>query len=395
MSMESSDPAAELDDLLALIKTGQLFAVQQWITDGRSLRPEGETEAIEDSRRCPLRQAVRSGFHSMVDVLVGAGGWPQAVLDEAYDQASSVHRPDIANLLRAHGATLQALDFAEVCRSMNQTFMEEALRGGCSPTRENAFAQALVTTGAARPLLSFLRKMRGEFPDLDNQAALALAQAASRGKARVASLLVWAGADPMREVPYELEDDNWDFSDSENRLSTTPAEAAIGSGKVEIVKALKLKPTVSQARELLDRMWRPSRELVRAIIDILPEKNLNVSERGSCPALEEIVKRGRPWSYGRLSPEKENENAIEAMEELLDAGARWNPPPDDLRYIRRCLIEHDPLHVVRVVRLLLYTPGACDSQSVLELCRTPTIRQRIHAGDVELWNELTALAKKR
>ena len=129
----------------------------------------------------------------------------------------------------------------------------------------------------------------------------------------------------MREVPYELEDDNWDFSDSENQLSVTPAEAAIGSGKVHIVKALKLKPTVSQARELLDRMWRPSRELVRAVIDILPEKNPNVGERGSCPALEAIIKRGRPWGY-RLSSEKEDNNAIEAMEELLDAGARWSPP---------------------------------------------------------------------
>lgn len=331
----------------------------------------------------------------MVEVLIKAGGWPQQRLNEAFDHATEKHRPDIARLLRDSGATMETLDFTEVCRSMNLSFMEEALRNGCSPVRGNAFAQALRQFAAARPLLSFYRKMRGEFPALDNQAALAMAVAARERKARAAALLAWAGADPFREVPYDMEDDDWSFNESEEyRHTTTAAECAVGSGKVEIVKSLKLKPTLAQARELMERAgWSPSKELTLVLLGLLPDKNPNISERGSCPALESLVRRSGSIRFSSYTVDNEDPKAIECMEALLDAGARWNPKPDDIRCIRRCLVEHEALYVVRVIRLLLYTPGASDPKLVLELCRTPKFRQHLHSGDPELWKELTALAK--
>lgn len=388
------DPHTELEDLSALIKTGQLFAVQNWIAEKRELRGPPELSSVDADRLCPLLQAVRSGFHSMVDVLIKAGGWSQRRLDEAFDLATAAHRPDIARLLRDGGATMQSLDFAEVCRSMNQAFMEEALRNGCNPSRENGFAHALQRSAAARPLLSFYRKMRAEFPALDNQASLALAVSARNGKARATALLAWAGADPFREVPYDLEDDDWDFNQDENyRNTTTAAQEAISSGKAEILKSLKLKPTPTQACGLMERAsWTPSVELMRLLLAMLPDKNPNISERGSCPALESLVKRSRPISFGYSSVEKEDTNAIGCIEVLLDAGARWNPPPEEIRHARRWLLEHDPLYVVRVIRLLLYTPGACDPKLVLELCRTPKFRQQLTSGDPKLWEELWALA---
>lgn len=393
MNADQPGPSAELEDLSALIKTGQLFAVQKWVAD-RWQNFSAEVFAA-DERTSPLFQAVESGFHSMVEVLVKAGGWPQARLNEAYDLAVAKHRSDIARLLRDSGATMEELDFVEVCRSMNQSFMEEALRNGCSAVRGNAFAQALRRFAAARPLLSFYRKMRGEFPALDDQAALALAVAAREGKARAAALLAWAGADPFCEVPYDIDDDDWGFKKSDEYHHTTnAAECAVGSGKVEIVKSLKLKPDPVQARALLERAgWSPSKELTQVLVAMLPDKNLNISERGSCPALESLVKKSRPVNFGQYSSEKEDTKAIECMEALLNAGARWNPEPDGLRYIRRNLLEHDALYVVRVIRLLLYTPGAADPKLILELCRTPKFRQQMNAGDSKLWEELAALAR--
>ena len=391
----SQDIVSEIEELLALIKTGQLFAVQRWINEGRPLRLPPDVTIERGERLCPLAEAVESGFHSLVEVLVRAGGWSQDVLDEVFELATSSHRQDIAHLLRDNGATMAALDFEEVCRSMNQAFMEEALRNGADPKRENAFARALIRFGAARPLLNFYRRMRGEFPVLDGQAALALTIAARNKKARVAAMLAWAGADPFRMVPGNEDDDDWDFGDGSDRYTTTAAEAAVGSGSVEIVKSLKLKPTAEQAREVLERIaWNPSRELVRAIIAALPDGNLNVSERGSCPALESLVRKRRPISFYGSSPEKEIERTVECIDDLLAAGARWNPPPEEIRDVRRCLLEHDDLYIVRIVRLLLYTPGACDPAHVLDLCRTPTIRQRIHSGDAELRLELAELAQK-
>jgi hypothetical protein len=393
MNFDQSRPSAELDDLLTLIKTGQLFAVQKWVA-AQWTSCSSEIFAV-DARTSHLVYAVRTGFHSMVEVLIKAGGWPQPQLDQAYDLALANHRSDIARLLRDNGATMEALDFEEVCRSMNSNFMEEALRNGCSPVRGNAFAQALRRFAAARPLLSFYRKMRGEFPELDNQAALALAIAAREGKARAAALLAWAGADPFREVPYDIDDDDWNFGEGEERhCTTTAAECAVGSGKVEIIKSLKLKPTLVQARDLLARAsLNPSKELAQVLMAMLPDKNLNVSERGSCPALEELVRKGSFAMFSSYPSSTENAKALECMESLLDAGARWNPEPDELRYVRRNLLEHDPLYVVRVIRLLLYTPKAADPKLILELCRTPKGRQQMTTGDPKLWEELTALAK--
>jgi hypothetical protein len=386
-----SESATELEDLIVLIKTGQLFAVQQWLATHRLQHsPHGEGKG-----HCPLLEAVESGFHSMVEVLVKAGGWPQEQLNAAFDVATTNRRSDIAALLRQSGATMEGMDFWEVCRSMNQNFMQEALRNGCSPSKENAFAHVLVRSAAARPLLSMYRKMRGEFPELDKQAALAMAVCAREKKARATALLAWAGADPFLEVPYDLENDSWDFSDEEEwHHTTTTAECAVGSGKAEIVKSLKLKPTLEQARELLARAgWSPSKELMQVVLGLLPDKNLNISERGSCPTLESLVKRSSMSRYFGNQSCKEDEEAVACIEALLDAGAKWTPQWEEIRDIRRSLFEHDPLYVVRVVRLLLYTPGASDPKSVLELCRTPKARQHLHAGDPELWKELAVLAR--
>lgn len=391
MNSLPSDSAADLEDLLVLIKTGQLFAVQQWLASHQlqHLPPEGT------KGRSPLLEAIESGFHSMVEVLVKAGGWPQEQLNAAFDVATTSRRSDIAALLRQSGATMEGLDFGEVCRSMNQNFMEEALRNGCNPSKENAFAYALVRTAAARPLLSMYRKMRSEFPELDKQAALAMAMCAREKKARATALLAWAGANPFLEVPYDLADDDWSFSEKEEwHHTTTAAECAAASGKAEIVKSLKLKPTLNQARELLARTgWSPSKELMQVVLSLVPGKDLNISERGSCPTLESLVKRSSFSGYFGNQSGKEDEEAVACIEELLDAGAKWNPKPDEIRYIRRSLFEHEPLYAVRVVRLLLYTKGACDPKTMLELCRTPKARQRLHAGDPELWQELTTLAK--
>lgn len=402
MSAPTPESADEIADLLDLIRTGQLFAVQTWNADRRPLPPAtiAGGSAHPPAVTCPLRQAVQSGFHSMVEILVAAGGWPQWLLDEAFERASSAHRPDIAHLLRANGATLRALNFEEVCRSMNQNFMEEALRGGCSPSEGNAFAHALVRTGAARPLLSFYKRARAEFPVLEGQAALALSALAREGKARAVALLAWAGADPFRKVPYDLDDDDWSFDQEnpdERHHTITAAESAMWSAKADVIKALKLKPNAEQARPLLALVqYNHSPDLLRALLDLLPGRDTNVSERGSSPALEGLVARRRPWiGYGsRTTPQQEDEQAAECMDELLKAGARWNPPFEELRDIRRALLEHEGVHVARVLRLLLYTPGVCDRAQVLELCRTSAIRQRIHSGDPELLKELTEFARR-
>jgi hypothetical protein len=61
----------EIKELMRLVRAGRLFDVQQWIKDGKPTVPP------EPYCYSPLRVAVRTEFHSMIEVLLRAGGIDQ------------------------------------------------------------------------------------------------------------------------------------------------------------------------------------------------------------------------------------------------------------------------------------------------------------------------------
>src|SRR5271155_765065 len=104
----------ELKDLIALIRQGRLFDVQDWICSGKpaSLPEEGRF-AIS-----PVMAAVRTGFHSMVKVLLEAV--PQKEdLDELLAEAVSLGRLDLCELLHEHGANPGAISSDSVASPHN------------------------------------------------------------------------------------------------------------------------------------------------------------------------------------------------------------------------------------------------------------------------------------
>ena len=134
------------------------------------------------------------------------------------------------------------------------------------------------------------------------------------------------------------------------------------------VRALKLKPNPEQARELVYyASFRPTPEIIKYLLNLVPKNELNEGENDSCKALESLVKsshRDYSWiSSGRADEEK---HILESVELLLDHGARWNPPDNDLSCARRGLGTRVPKHVVQLIRLLLYTPGA--AQAAIPVC---------------------------
>jgi hypothetical protein len=90
---------------------------------------------------------------------------------------------------------------------------------------------------------------------------------------------------------------------------------------------------------------------------------------------------------------KGDDENLKCVELLLDAGARWNPPPEDLRHARRNILQHDSRYIVQLLRLLLYTPNAVNIPSFLELCHSQSIRAKIIAADMPLARELQDLRK--
>ncbi|MGD0259471.1 MAG: hypothetical protein ABSD29_06555 [Verrucomicrobiota bacterium] len=85
----------DLEDLLDFIQKGKLFALQDWLKAGKTLRAPDNAERGANV----IRTAVTTGFHSIVEELLRAGGWSPTELADALDLARSHKRDDVADLI--------------------------------------------------------------------------------------------------------------------------------------------------------------------------------------------------------------------------------------------------------------------------------------------------------
>lgn len=371
-----------------MIRHGKLFALQDWIKAGKRIH----CSEICDDRARVLCIAVKTGFHSILEELLKAGGWETNELTQALGWSLDSRRSDLADLLIAQGAKISKLDFEAVCQTLNFSLMERFLREGGDPSKDNAFGRALRDMKAC-PLLRFYKSFRADFPSLDDQAALALYDAVENEQVGWTALLAWAGADPFRPIP-------WNFEDAfpvDPESYTCAATQAAWRCNSEIIKVLKLRPNVAQATKLLsDAIFRGNIELVRTLLKQVPPEQINNTPQGSCEALENAVSHWAHrdvWSNTR-TVKGENEN-LQCMQLLLDRGARWNPAPGDISNVRRNLREHDARYIVQVLRMLLYTPGTADQAKVLHLCDTETFFRKIAEADPPLLQEIKTLRRQK
>lgn len=388
MSRNRQPLPEDIQELLSTVRRGRLFALQDWIKAGKRVCARDRN----DVRAQVLRIAVETGFHSIVEELLRAHSWERCEFAEALEWAFHTRRSDLAELLLNHGAKIADLDFETVCRTMDQGLMERFLREGGDPSRGNAFARAL-TDMKARPLLRFYRTFRSEFPCLDDQAALALHEAVDRQQVRWTALLAWAGADPFRPVPWSSED----AFPVDPESHTNAAEQAVWRKNPDILKVLKLKPKPADALQLLwDAAHASNLDLFRQLLQPLSREQLNDSPQDSCTVLERLVARSPDRNiWTRAVSTKGDEENLQCIELLLDAGARWNPKPEDFRYPRRHMVGHEGKYLVRLLRLLLYTPDAAEMGLLLDFCNSSTLRAKIAAADPPLLQELKQLRKGR
>jgi len=98
----------DLKEFVALCRAGKLFAVQQWIADGKRFRmPEGNFTTW------PLRVAVETGFHSLVEVLLRAGVH-QDEKDYGLSQSLRHSHLDFVELFVTHGANQTSITADDV-----------------------------------------------------------------------------------------------------------------------------------------------------------------------------------------------------------------------------------------------------------------------------------------
>jgi hypothetical protein len=163
-----------------------------------------------------------------------------------------------------------------------------------------------------------------------------------------------------------------------------------------MLKVLHLNPTPEQAVVLLKATtYKHNVALFKNFLTNVPREKINHTERNSCDALEKLV---GSWPdeniFTRVQNEQGNAEKLQCIELLLEAGARWNPPLEDLKTDRRHLLRHDAKYIVQLIRLLLYTPNAADTSLVLELCRSQSLIDKIAPTDAALVTELKELRKQ-
>lgn len=101
--MRRSRPIAAPDiaEFLSLIQQGRLYEVEMWIKEGRRLRDPERPETDFS----PLVAAVKTGFHSMMELLLRQKCWTQDEQDEAVYDVMSATRLDLVESASREWAT--------------------------------------------------------------------------------------------------------------------------------------------------------------------------------------------------------------------------------------------------------------------------------------------------
>ncbi len=364
----------EAKELIRLCEAGRLYEVEAWIRAGRSIAVPVEI------RKTPLKVAIATGFHSLIELLLRHEE-SQQVKNDSLGLALQHDQPALIELALAHGAEIAAVPFLDVLLTGHRAIVTTFLEHGADPLTDLPFARAFCQLRAKTTLGSFLdcRRMRPELgPQLQEQADMALRQFCQEGNLKWVSLLMWAGADPRTRGPAlddaeHIDDPEW---------HTTAFNEACASGNVELLKRLKPNPS----DDLAGMLDRASFSAHRDVLAYLFSLGANPNDRpdGGSSALESCI-RHLGWEdfdrvrygYGPTyqSPGHKVSNGREAIKLLLQHGAIWKPQPSTLNDARRILYRLEPEVTMELVAQLLKTANG--ESGVRELLRVPRMRQHL------------------
>jgi len=365
----------EAKELLRWCKTGRLFEIQNWIASGNSLCVPAELKTA------PLKVALDTGFHSLVELLV-RNEESQDVKNRALQQAVSMKRLDLIELLVSHGGEVRSVPFIEVLYVWDPNIIRYFLDQGADFITDSPFGLAF--REKIRTALRPWRECREKYPDhaaqLEGQADRALRHFCFEGDLKWVSLLMWAGADPRSRGPVfdDYEDDPDGFS--------TAFDAATYCDDVQVLKRLKPDAKRDDIDTLLKNAAGGGRAgLVEYLLELGAESNDKAN--GGSSALDDCLRGFRyeapinfyQTDYGRrpkASKYKVSER-LKTQQLLLEQGALWRP--DDKHQLtdaRRGLFECEPDVTLELIGQMM-KHRACDEGMIHNLLRTPAMRKHL------------------
>jgi ankyrin repeat protein len=358
--------------LIELCRAGKLYAVQEWISAGKSIR------VAPGIKKTPLDVAIALGFHSLVELLAQAETG-QEQKDKALADALDARRLDLMEVLVANGANVRSIPLADVFDSWQPRIIDFFLGPGVDVIIGAPFAQAFgqKCRKALRPFREY-REAHPEFAEaLQNQADRALRHFAYEADLKWVALMLWIGADPRSRGPT-LDDNHED----DPECHVTAVEEACTKGSVEVLKKFKVDGARDDLSALLHHASLFSRiEMIRYLLQQGADPNDKTN--GGSSALERCLERvsfgvSRSPSARGLISALEVWRTTECLRLLLSHGARWVPnDPRHLNTIRRGLYKYEPAVTRKLVKMLIQHK-ACSNETI-QLLLNERLKEHLRA----------------
>lgn len=357
------DPLPEsLKELNALLRAGRLFDVQEWISSGRRFRlPEGNFS------NSPLRVALQTRFHSLVEVILQAGV-DQEEKDDALRRAVGNRRLDLVELLAKYGADSRDITFDEVICTRTPPLIRWFIDHGID--LETGYPIAEAFRYRHQEFLGIYMGLRDRIPTARKQAAMALRCHCKAGNMKWVSLLLWAGADPRERVP-DLEDSPLDESVG------TALEDAVAYSKIEVIRKIKIDPEKDDLTDLLGHCWSCDEpEIVRMLLELGADPNGGSGET----APMELLVSNFVWSLDGALYRRNPDRAVECIEVAASFGGRWKPEKSySFRYFRRAIGQTKPYSIIQYLQRIVKS-GAIEQDIFCELMKTPRMKEVLKGG---------------
>jgi ankyrin repeat protein len=347
----------DIKELMRLVRAGKLFAVQKWIAEGKRTMPP------EPYWSSPLRAAVETGFHSMIEILLHQPV-DQEERNYMLERAVWDGNFEVIKLMIEYGADLHSVDFEDVCRTGHPFIINFFLDHGIDAETNHPFARALCYP--KRRYLGVYMRYRNKIPSFKRQLNLALRHLAHEGNLKWVSLLMWAGGDPHLHLPEIGETPC-------PRTDTSALEEAVGANRHEIVD----KIGIDSKRDNVDRMFElacllgHTRMAGKLLAHGANPQGKNDTERPMENAMSHLR-----WEmedhYGSRSEVRARE-ALEAVVRLADLGARWQPSDSELRRFRTNLYFYE-LDFSESIIKTLHQHKVCRPDVLLKLINAPKMK---------------------
>lgn len=366
----------EIEPLVRFCRLGKLFEVQEWISSGKPVNlPDDLDRRVK--LRYPLYIAIESGFHSLVRVLLEGGTFLNDLGYSPLEHAVYRRRPDLVQLLVAHGADIHSVSMRTVFEHWDQEMVEFFVGNGADVETDNPLAHALCYK--IRPALGLFKRHKERFPSFQEQLNIALRHHCWEGNIKWVALTLWAGADPYLKGPQEPDHRPYPEEDS------SALELAAFRGHIDIfkLKQIRLDPTKPGAMDLVQSAcYSDKADLLKNLLESgFTPKSM---EDGGSSLIQVLLSR-LPRSYHYLDSfyreenidDSESRERIKMIHLLARYGANWKPSGGRaINEARRSLLKMKPDYTVEFL-WIMSGYNASNREVIQELMRPKPIRELV------------------